>query len=336
MADGAIFEQQLDRNSANYAPLSPISFLARAAAVHPDKPAVIHGEQCIGYREFAERCRRLAAALAGRGIGRGDTVAVLAGNIPPMLEAHYGVPLVGAVLNTLNIRLDAATIAFCLEHGEAKALIIDREFGAVAAAALRQLRRRPLVIDIADPVGGLPPGEASALADAEYEAFIAGGDPGFPINLPADEWQAISLNYTSGTTGNPKGVVYHHRGAYLNALGDVVLSGLHSGSVYLWTLPMFHCNGWCFTWAVTAAAATHVCLRRVDPAVIYPLIKRRGVTHLCGAPIVLNLLCNAPDSLKVPFDRTVTMLTGGAAPPSAIIAAMERNGFAVIHGYGLT
>ena len=304
--------------------------------MYPDKPAVIHGDRRFSYRERAGRCRRLGAALAGRGIGRGDTVAVLAGNVPQTLEAHFGIPLIGAVLNTLNIRQDAATIAFCLEHGEAKALIVDREFGAVAAAALRQMSRRPLVIDIADPVGNLPPGEASALAEAEYEGFIADGDPALPIAPPADEWQSISLNYTSGTTGNPKGVVYHHRGAYLNALSNVVTCGLDAGSVYLWTLPMFHCNGWCFPWAMTAVAGTHVCLPRVDPALIYPLIKRHGVTHLCGAPIVLNLLANAPDAVKVAFDRKVRVITGGAAPPSAIIAAMERNGFAVSHLYGLT
>jgi fatty-acyl-CoA synthase len=340
MTDGAgspgIFERQLDRQAANDAPLSPLSFLARAAAVHPGKTAVIHGDRRYDYREFAARCRGLGAALAGRGICKGDTVALLAGNIPPTLEAHFGVPLAGAVLNALNVRLDAAAIAFCLEHGEAKALIVDREFGGVAAAALRQMARRPLVIDIADPVAGHPPGPASALADAEYEDFIAGADAGFPIDLPADEWQAISLNYTSGTTGNPKGVVYHHRGAYLNSLSNILTCRLDAASVYLWTLPMFHCNGWSFTWSVTAVAGTHVCLPRVDPAAIYALIKRHGVTHLCGAPIVLNLLANAPDSAKVAFDREVRVFTGGAAPPSAIIAAMERNGFAVGHLYGLT
>src|SRR5260221_4062708 len=335
-ADPGIFERQLDRQAANYAPLSPLSFLARAAAVHPEKTAVIHGERHFSYRELAARCRRLGAALARRGVGKGDTVAVLAGNIPPTLEAHFGVPMIGAVLNTLNIRLDAATIAFCLDHGEAKVLIVDRELGAAAAAALRQASRRPIVIEIADPAAGLPPGEASALADADYAAFLGEGQADLPIALPADEWQAISLNYTSGTTGNPKGVVYHHRGAYLNALSDVVTCGLDAGSVYLWTLPMFHCNGWCFPWALTAVAGTHVCLPRVDPALIYPLIKRHGVTHLCGAPIVLNLLANAPDTVKVAFDRTVRVITGGAAPPSAIIAAMEGRGFAVAPLYGPT
>jgi fatty-acyl-CoA synthase len=244
--------------------------------------------------------------------------------------------MAGAVLNALNIRLDAPTIAFCLEHGEAKALIVDREFGAVAAAALRTLTRRPLVIDIDDPVGGLPPGEVSATADDEYEAWLAAADPGFSPRPLADEWQAITLNYTSGTTGNPKGVVYHHRGAYLNALSDVVTFGLDAASVFLWTLPMFHCNGWSFTWGVTAAAGTHVCLRRVEPAQVYALIERHGVSHLCGAPIVLNLLAHAPESVRRRPSRTVRVGTGGAAPPSAIIAAMERNGFAVTHLYGLT
>jgi fatty-acyl-CoA synthase len=335
-ADRSIFERQLDRRAANHAPLTPLGFLERAAAIHPAKPAVIHGERTFDYGSFAERCRRLASALAAHGIGPGDTVAVLAGSVPATLEAHYGVPMAGAVLNALNFRLDAPSIAFCLEHGEAKALIVDREFGTVAAAALRRMARRPLVIDIQDPVGGLAPGEASAMAEAEYEAWLAAADPGFtPLPL-ADEWQAITLNYTSGTTGNPKGVVYHHRGAYLNALSDILALGLDAGSVYLWTLPMFHCNGWCFTWAVTAAAGTHVCLRKVDPAQVYALIERHGVTHLCGAPVVLNLLANAPDSVRRRPSRTVRVGTGGAAPPSAIIAAMERNGFSVTHLYGLT
>jgi fatty-acyl-CoA synthase len=335
-ADRSIYEQQLGRRHANHAPLTPLGFLERAAAIHPAKPAVIHGELVFDYRSFAERCRRLASALARCGVGPGDTVAVLAGNVPATLEAHYGVPLAGAVLNALNIRLDAASIAFCLEHGEAKVLIIDRELGDVAAAALRRMARRPLVIDIADPVAGLPPGEASAMAELEYEAWLAAADPGFVPPPLADEWQAITLNYTSGTTGNPKGVVYHHRGAYLNALSDILTFGLDASAVFLWTLPMFHCNGWSFTWAVTAAAGTHVCLRKVDPALIYPMIERHGVTHLCGAPVVLNLLANAPEAVRRPLGRIVRVGTGGAAPPSAIIAAMERNGFAVTHLYGLT
>jgi len=297
---------------------------------------VIHGDRTFSYRIFRERCRRLASSLAGCGVGPGDTVAVLAGNIPATLEAHYGVPMLGAVLNALNIRLDARTVAFCLAHGEAKVLIVDREFAGLAAQALARLERPPVVIDVEDPEADTT-GSAEAPAGAvPYEAFLATGDPDYAWSPPTDEWQAISLNYTSGTTGDPKGVVYHHRGAYLNALGDVLAFGLNDRSVYLWTLPMFHCNGWSFTWAVTAAAATHVCLRRVEPASVYRQIERHRVTHLCGAPIVLNMLAHAPDAAKVRFDRTVEVATGGAAPPSAIIAAMERNGFRVTHLYGLT
>ena len=332
---GGIYEQHLDKNPANYAPLTPLGFLERAAAVFPNKTAVIHGERAYSYREFDERCRRLASALTKAGVGPGDTVAVLAGNVPATLEAHYGVPMLGAVLNAMNFRLDAPTVAFCLAHGEAKVFLADREFAEVARKAVLQLERKPIVVEIDDPVAAYPEGTPH-ITSVEYEDFIASGDPAFRWRPPADEWQAISLNYTSGTTGNPKGVVYHHRGAYLNAIGDVITFGLDSRSVYLWTLPMFHCNGWSFTWGVTAASATHVCLRKVDPALIYPMIKRHGVTHLCGAPIVLNLLANAPESVKVKFDRPVDVATGGAAPPSAIIEAMERSGFRVLHMYGLT
>ena len=335
-AGNGIFDRHLDRTPANHAPLTPLSFLERAASVYPDKAAVIHGDRTFSYRIFRERCRRLASSLAGCGVGPGDTVAVLAGNIPATLEAHYGVPMLGAVLNALNIRLDARTVAFCLAHGEAKVLIVDREFAGLAAQALARLERPPVVIDVEDSEADTA-GSAEAPAGAvPYEAFLATGDPDYAWSPPTDEWQAISLNYTSGTTGDPKGVVYHHRGAYLNALGDVLAFGLNDRSVYLWTLPMFHCNGWSFTWAVTAAAATHVCLRRVEPASVYRQIERHRVTHLCGAPIVLNMLAHAPDAAKVRFDRTVEVATGGAAPPSAIIAAMERNGFRVTHLYGLT
>jgi len=332
---GGMYDEHLDRNAANHAPLTPLGFLERAAAVFPDKTAVIHGERAYGYREFNERCCRLASALAKAGVGPGDTVAVLAGNVPATLEAHYGVPMLGAVLNAMNFRLDAATVAFCLAHGEAKVFIVDREFAEVGRKAVLQVERKPIVVEIDDPAGEYPTGTPHASA-IEYEDFIAGGDPAFRWRPPADEWQAISLNYTSGTTGNPKGVVYHHRGAYLNALGDILTFGLDKRAVYLWTLPMFHCNGWSFTWGVTAASATHVCLRRVDPALIYPMIKRHGVTHMCGAPIVLNMLANAPEFVKVKFDRTVEVATGGAAPPSAVIEAMERSGFRVTHLYGLT
>jgi len=330
-----IYDRHLDKNAANYAPLTPLTFLERAAAVFPAKTAVIHGDRSYSYREFAVRCRQLASALAKAGVGLGDTVAVLSGNIPATLEAHYGVPMIGAVLNAMNIRLDAGTIGFCLGHGNAKVFIVDREFADVARMAIAQLERKPIVVEIDDPVAQYPD-DTPHLTAVEYEDFIASGDPAFPWRPPEDEWQAISLNYTSGTTGNPKGVVYHHRGAYLNAIGDILTFGIDGRAIYLWTLPMFHCNGWSFTWGITAAAATHVCLRRVDPALIYPMIKRHGVTHMCGAPIVLNMLANAPDSVKVAFDRVVEVATGGAAPPSPVIEAMERNGFRVTHLYGLT
>jgi fatty-acyl-CoA synthase len=326
------YERDLDQTAANFAPLTPLGFLDRAAAVYPDKIAVIHGDQRYSYRAFAQRCRRLASALRARGIGRGDTVAVMAPNVPALLEAHYGVPMAGAVLNALNVRLDAATIAFILEHGAAKVLITDREFAPTIKAALARLETPPFVVDIDDPLG--PGGEI--LGTLDYEAFLASGDPDFPGLKPEDEWQAIALNYTSGTTGNPKGVVYHHRGAYLNALGNVVTFGLGANSVYLWTLPMFHCSGWTYTWGVTAACATHVCLRKVDPAVIFPLIAEHKVTHLCGAPIVLTALIHAPAEVRRRFDHRIEVATGGAAPPSPVIAAMESMGFRVTHLYGLT
>ncbi|HYB57276.1 MAG TPA: acyl-CoA synthetase [Alphaproteobacteria bacterium] len=326
------YERGLERNRANFAALTPLSFIERAAAVFPDKIAVIHGARRYSYREFLARCRRLASALAGRGVRSGDTVAVMAPNVPAMLEAHYGVAMAGAVLNALNYRLDAASIAFILGHGEAKVLIADREFSATIKPALARAEQRPLVIDIDDPLheGG------ELLGEKDYEAFLREGDAEFAWHRPADEWQAIALSYTSGTTGNPKGVVYHHRGAFLNALGNVIQFGLDPRTVYLWTLPMFHCSGWTYTWAVTAVAGTHVCLRRVDPALIFPAIAEHRVTHLCGAPIVLNMLVHAPEGVKRTFGWTIEVATGGAAPPSAVIAAMERMGFRVTHLYGLT
>ena len=326
------YERDLDRVGANYVPLTPLSFLARAASVYPRKPAVIHGDLRFSYADFYARCRRLGSALRRRGIGRGDTVAVMAPNVPAMLEAHYGVPMAGAVLNALNHRLDARSIAFILEHGRARLLITDREFSGTIESALGLLERRIPVIDIDDPshAGG------RLLGEKDYEAFLDEGDPGFDWHGPADEWQAICLLYTSGTTGDPKGVVYHHRGAYLNALGNALAFGLSPRSVYLWTLPMFHCSGWTYTWAVTAAGATHVCLRRVDPALIFPAITRHRVTHMCGAPIVMTMLIHAPAEVKERFSHTVEMATGGAAPPSAVIAAMEAMGFRVTHLYGLT
>jgi len=322
----------LARNAANFVPLSPVQFLERSALVWPEKIAVRHGTLAYSYREFEARCRRFAHALAKRGIGRGDTVAVVAPNVPALLEAHYAVPALGAVLNALNYRLDAKTIAFCLAHGEAKVLIADAEFAGVVKPALATLGRQLTVIDVDDALG--PKGER--LGATTYEELLAEGDPAFAWPGPEDEWDALALLYTSGTTGDPKGVLYHHRGAYLNALANALAFGVKSDSVYLWTLPMFHCSGWTYTWAVTAAGATHVCLRRVDPALIFPAIRDHGVTHLCGAPIVLNLLVHAPESVKLAFDHTVEVATGGAAPPSAVIEAMERMGFSVTHLYGLT
>jgi len=320
----------LARNAANFAALTPLNFLARAAAVYPDKVAVVHGERRFTYREFYDRCRRFADALRRRGIRPGDTVSVLAPNLPALLEAHYAAPMAGAVLNALNYRLDARSIAFILGHGEAKLLIADREFGALATEALREFGRDMPLIEIADGDNGPP------LGAVEYEDFLAEGDPTSPWRPPSDEWSAIALNYTSGTTGNPKGVVFHHRGAYLNALGNAITFGLDRHTVYLWTLPMFHCNGWTYTWGATAVAGTHVCLRRVDPAPIFAAICEHRVTHLCGAPIVLNMLVHAPEQTKRRFDHVVEAATGGAAPPSAVIEAMERMGFHVTHLYGLT
>jgi fatty-acyl-CoA synthase len=322
----------LDKNAANYVPLTPIGFLVRSASVYPNRLAVVHGERRYGWREALERCRRLASALTARGIQRGDTVALMAPNIPEAFEAHFGVPMAGAVLNALNIRLDPGTIAFILEHGEAKVLITDTEFSPVIAEALAQLEQKPLVIDIADPMG--PGGER--LGEMDYEEFLATGDPAFQEITPEDEWEAIALNYTSGTTGNPKGVVYHHRGAYLNALGNVLVWGMRQHPVYLWTLPMFHCNGWCFPWTITAMAGTHVCLRRVEAAAIYEAIAREGVTHLCGAPVVMNMLLNFSPGLRCALDRRIEMMTAGAPPPAAVIEGMEALGFHITHVYGLT
>jgi len=326
------YEIDLDRNPANHQALSPLSFLERSATVHPDRIAVIHDQQSYTYREFYGRCRKLASALAQRGIGFGDTVAVIAPNIPAMLEAHYGVPMTGGVLNAINYRLDAAAIAFILDHGEAKVLLVDREFSKVTEEALALCKTKPYVIGIDDPAYT----DGELIGETTYEAFIETGDAAFDWKLPDDEWQAIALNYTSGTTGNPKGVVYHHRGAYLLAMGNVVTASMSQHPIYLWTLPMFHCNGWCFTWSISVLAGTHVCLRRVEAPLIFEALAKHKVTHLCGAPIVMGMLINASESDRQPLPHTVQFFTAAAPPPAAVIANMENQGFHITHLYGLT
>ena len=328
----SIYEQGLSPVPVNHIALSPLSFIERTASIYPHYPAVIHGSLRRTWKQTYDRCRCLASALAGRGIGQGDTVAVMLPNIPEMLEVHFGVPMIGAVLNPLNVRLDAEAIAFMLQHGEARVLITDREFHGVIHAALGMLDHPPLVIDVNDPEYG----EGEAVSELDYEALLAEGDPDFAWQWPADEWQAISLNYTSGTTGNPKGVVYHHRGAYLNSLGNQMTWSIGNHPVYLWTLPMFHCNGWCYPWTITALAGVHVFLRRVDPQRILNLIREHQVTHLCGAPIVLNALVNMPESAKAAIDHPVNAMVAGAAPPAKVIGAVEEMGIKVTHVYGLT
>ena len=322
----------LEKTPANFVALSPLSFLAKAAAVYPDRIALIHGQQRISWAETYARCRRLASALQQRGIGPGDTVAVMAPNIPATYEASFGVPMTGAVLNTLNIRLDAEAIAFQLAHSEARALLTDREFSGTIARALALLDHPPLVIDIDDALyeGG------ELLGEIEYEALLQQGDPDFAWQLPADEWDAITLNYTSGTTGNPKGVVYHHRGAYLNAVSNIVSWGMPQHAVYLWTLPMFHCNGWCFPWTMAANAGTNICLRRVDAGLIFDAIRTHHVTHMCAAPIVYNMMINAPPAAGAGFAHMVSGFIAGSAPPASTIEGMERLGFDITHVYGLT
>jgi len=318
---------------ANRQELSPLTFLPRAAEIYPQRVAVIHGSARITYAQFLERALRLASALAKRGVQRGDVVSAMLPNVPAMLDAHYGVPMLGAVLNAINTRLDADTVSYILEHGEAKVLITDRVFAGVVGAALKKLKKKPFVIDVDDP---LYTGPGERLGSVEYEKFIAGGDPGFAWRLPRSEDDPIALNYTSGTTGRPKGVVYHHRGTYLEALGNIVAWAMPARPVYLWTLPLFHCNGWCYPWSVTAMAGTHVCLRAVDPALVFPMIVEHGVTHMCGAPTVLTMLISAPGEQRRRFERPVHIMTGGSPPPAKVIKGMEELGFKVLHIYGMT
>jgi fatty-acyl-CoA synthase len=335
----SIYDQDLPQTPANYAAISPLSFIERSAQVYPQRLAVVHGSGPQALRrtwsELYDRCRQLASALTRAGIGKGDTVAVMLPNTPPMVEAHFGVPMTGAVLNALNTRLDPATVAFMLDHGEAKVVIVDAEFSPVMsqALALRTSTAPVQVIDVSDPLytGGNP-----AIGRIEYEDFIRDGDPEFAWELPADEWDAIALNYTSGTTGNPKGVVYHHRGAAAAAISNILEWDMPKHAIYLWTLPMFHCNGWCFPWAVAARAGVNVCLRRIEAQAIFDAMREHGVTHYCGAPIVHSLLVNAPDSMKKGVPEGVHAMVAGAAPPASMIEGMERMGFDLLHVYGLT
>ncbi|BAT60008.1 long-chain-fatty-acid--CoA ligase [Variibacter gotjawalensis] len=327
------YDIDLDKNPANYQPLSPLSYLARSAGVFPDQVAIVHGSLRRTYREFYARSRKLASALAQRGIGRGDTVTVMLANTPAMLECHYGVPMTGGVLNTLNTRLDAQVLAFTFDHAETKILITDREFSPVIKEALSLAKVKPLVIDYDDPEYS---GLGERLGKIEYEELVAAGDENYAWSLPPDEWDAIALNYTSGTTGDPKGVVYHHRGAALLAMGNIVTASMAKHPVYLWTLPMFHCNGWCFPWSLSVVAGTHVCLRQVRAAQMFDLIATHKVTHLCGAPIVMATLLNAPDDEKKPLPHVVEFFTAAAPPPEAVLAAMKDAGFNVTHLYGLT
>ena len=331
----SIYDQQLPRNEANFAPLSPLGFIERTAEVYPDRLAIVHGDLRQTWAQTYARCRQLASALARSGIGKNDTVAVMLPNTPPMVEAHFGVPMAGAVLNALNTRLDPEAIAFMLDHGEAKAVIVDPEFaGTMAKAlALRQSQAPLLLIDVEDALYGPA---SQRLGERTYEEFLANGDPQFAWELPGDEWDAIALNYTSGTTGNPKGVVYHHRGAATNAISNVLEWDMPKHAVYLWTLPMFHCNGWCFPWTVAARAGVNVCLRRVEAQAIFDAIRNHGVTHYCGAPIVHGLLVNAPAAMKEGVPAGVKAMVAGAAPPASMIEGMEKMGFDLAHVYGLT
>ena len=332
MSNASQYATDLDKNSANYTPLSPVTFIERAAAVYPERVAQIHGDRRYSWAQTYDRCRRLASALQQRGVGADDTVALMLPNIPEMFEAHFAIPMAGAVINALNIRLDADAIAFQLQHGGATILITDREFSATVQAALAQVDTPPLVIDVDDvlAVGG------ELIGEIEYEKFLEGGDPEFDWNLPTDEWQAIALGYTSGTTGNPKGVVTHHRGAYLNAVSNTLAWNMGAHPVYLWTLPMFHCNGWCFPWTIAALNGTSVCLRAVRDDAIFDSIREHGVTHMCGAPIVMSLMANAPTDLNADIGHTIHFMTAGAAPPPAVLEGMAKLNIKVTHAYGLT
>jgi fatty-acyl-CoA synthase len=332
------YETDLDRNAANYQALTPISLLERAAKVFPGHAAVVHGSAKMTYGEFWKRSLKLASALERRGIGKGDTVSVMLSNTPAMLEAHFGVPMTKGVLHCLNTRLDAAIIAFQLDHADSKILIVDREFSGVVAEALNLAKVKPLVVDYDDPQysADAPYPKGKRIGTLDYEALIADGSEDYSWHAPDDEWNAISLNYTSGTTGNPKGVVYHHRGAALMAYANTIHAGMGKHSVYLWTLPMFHCNGWCFPWTLAVTASTHVCLRWVRAKAMYDAIADHGVTHLCGAPIVMSTLLGAAEADKRKFSQTVTFNTAAAPPPEAVLAAMAEAGFAVTHLYGLT
>ena len=322
----------LEKRAANYVPLTPLDFLRRAATIYPQKLGILHGDRRLSWGDVYARARALASGLERMGVRYGEVVSILSPNTPAMIEAHFGVPGAGAVLNTINIRLDAATIAYTLDHAESRVLLVDTAFADVALAAVGRVRDRPRIVEI-DDLGTGPTG----LGEIEYEALLAASDASRPFTMPQDEWDAISVTYTSGTTGSPKGVVYHHRGAYLNALGSALTFALSPESVYLWTLPLFHCNGWTYSWAVTAMGARHICLRQFDPAMVFKLIEEERVTHLCGAPVILSGLIHAPEEAKRRFGHgLVQVATGGAAPPSAVIAQMEEMGFNVTHLYGMT
>ena len=327
------YDSHLDKNSANFTPLTPLSFLDKAAYVYPNRIAVVHGAERYTWKDEYGRCRKLASALKKLGIREGDTVAAMLPNIPAMVDMHYGPTMIGAVLNALNTRLDAEAIAFMLEHGEAKVLFCDLEYSAVVEKALKLVKKKPLVIDVIDPMFA---GQGKRLGEQDYESFLAAGDADFRFAYPSDEWNAIALNYTSGTTGNPKGVVYHHRGAYMNAIGNVLTWDMQRHPIYLWTLPMFHCNGWCFPWTIAAQAGTNVCLRKVDAETIFDLMRAEKVSHYCGAPIVHSTLINAPDEMKAGINHPISAMVAGASPPAAMIEGMERLGFSLVHTYGLT